>query len=224
MFLLFGTHSKAQIVAWEFNGNAGNEVSVAATSLDSNLQTSSISRGAGLAASNLANSFSSNNFSTDSTTLEQAILDDDYLTFSISPQSGYQVSLSTLDVNFRRSSTGPNTFQWAYSIDGFTTNNVNIGSEISFTSTATDGVAQSQISLAGISALQSITGTATFRLYGYGSAGGTFAIGRLTGNDLSINGIVTAVPEPSTYAAILGGVALVGVMAIRRRKPAANAA
>lgn len=34
----------------------------------------------------------------------------------------------------------------------------------------------------------------------------------------------TAVPEPSTYAAILGGVALVGVMAMRRRKPAANAA
>lgn len=35
---------------------------------------------------------------------------------------------------------------------------------------------------------------------------------------------VTAVPEPSTYAAILGGVALGGVMVLRRRKSAANAA
>jgi hypothetical protein len=65
-----------------------------------------------------------------------------------------------------------------------------------------------------------------FRIYGWNSTSGSGAtyIRNLTGNDLVISGTVTAVPEPSTYAAILGGVALVGVMVTRRRKSAAYTA
>jgi len=68
--------------------------------------------------------------------------------------------------------------------------------------------------------MQSITGTVTFRLYGWGAtnAGGVFGLGRLSGNDLAIGGSLTAIPEPSTYAAIVGVLALGGVMWQRRRK------
>ncbi|MCW5898163.1 MAG: T9SS type A sorting domain-containing protein [Flavobacteriales bacterium] len=117
-----------------------------------------------------------------------------YLQFSITANTGWQVSLSTLDANFRRSSTGPNAFQWQYSLDGFATAGVNAGAEISYTGTATNGDAQAQIDLSAIAALQNVAAgtTITFRLFGWGASatGGTFAIGRLAGNDLAIGGTV----------------------------------
>ncbi|MCP5528912.1 MAG: PEP-CTERM sorting domain-containing protein [Opitutaceae bacterium] len=47
----------------------------------------------------------------------------------------------------------------------------------------------------------------------------------MSGNDLVINGTtaLAPVPEPSTYAAILGGAALIGVAVLRRRKRATAA-
>lgn len=207
----------SQIIAWNTNGQDGDEASFAAQTLDSNLAATTLTRGAGISASGLSNSFNSNSF--DSSNLSDAITANEYLTFSVTPNSGYQVSLSTLDVSFRRSSTGPNAFQWVYSLDSFATEGVNIGSEISYTSTTTNGTDQTQINLSGISALQSITGTAMFRLYAYGASGtsGSFAIGR-AGSDLAIGGSLTAVPEPSTYAAILGMITLASVMTVRRRQ------
>lgn len=193
--------SVAQIAAWELNGNNGDETTVAATTLNGNLAATSISRGGGVSPSALGNAFSSSNWSTGS------LSSTDYYQFTIQANSGYQVSLSTLDVNFRRSSTGPNTFQWQYSLNGFSTTGTNIGSAISYTATSTNGTAQTQISLSSISALQNVgsSTTITFRLYGYsaGASGGTFAIGRLSGNDLAIGGSVTAVASCSSPTKLL---------------------
>jgi hypothetical protein len=184
-----------QIVAWEMAGLSGNEVSVDATTLASGLNTSTLIRGAGLNPASLSNGFSSNDFTANGTRTD-AFTNNDYLQLQISSQSGYSFSLSTLDANFRRSSTGPNVFQWQYSLDGFVTAGTNIESEISFTSTETNGVAQAQIDLSGISELQNVeSGTlVTIRLYGWGasSTAGTFAIGRLSGNDLAFGGTVIA--------------------------------
>lgn len=110
--LVFG-----QILAWETNGLAGNEGSVSSTTTHANLNTSSLSRGAGLNPNSLANTFNSSNFS--GTTLGNALSSNHFLQFSVNANASYKVSLSTLDVNFRRSSTGPNKFQWQYSLDGF---------------------------------------------------------------------------------------------------------
>ena len=81
-----------------------------------------------------------------------------------------------------------------------------IGSDVSFTST-TDGVAQTQISLAGITALQNAKAV-TFRIYAWGATTnntGTFAIARyaanITTNCLAVGGNSFADLTPPTLTA-----------------------
>ncbi len=202
LFAGFITTIQAQIAAWEFNGNAGNEATVNATTLIANLLPTVVSRGAGITASTLGNAFSSDNF-TASGTFTDAVTNNEYIEFTIAANSTYQVSLSTLDANFRRSDNGPNAFQWQYSLDGFATAGVNIGTVINYTGTATNGATQTQINLSGISALQNVVypTVITIRLYGWGasSTGGTFALGRLAGNDLAIGGTVVSGPKLYTW-------------------------
>ncbi|MBC7695202.1 MAG: Ig-like domain-containing protein, partial [Burkholderiales bacterium] len=214
LFFLFAFHFsvQAQILAWEFNTNTGSEVTVNAGTNNANLNTAVISRGAGITATGLTNAYSSTGF-TVSGTLADAKTNNKYLQFTVNSKSGYKVSLSTLDFNFRRSSTGPNAFQWQYSLDGFTTAGVDLGAVISYTTSPTAGDAQPQISLSGITSLQNLpsTTTVTFRLFAYGATAttGTFALGRPTTplNDLSVGGTVavsgavdTTAPTVSTYS------------------------
>lgn len=200
VFLIIATtftfieQSQAQIAAWNFDGNAGNEISVNATTSSSNISLPVITRGVGINPASLANSFNSNQFS--STNFTEAINNEEYIEFSITPNSGFTVSLSTLDANFRRSNTGPDTFRWQYSLDGFATTGTDIGSQISYTNDGGDGDAQTQIDFSGIHDLEEVETTITFRLYGWGASNtaGTFAIGRLSGDDLSIGGTVDIIP------------------------------
>ncbi len=189
------SHSQNSLqLGWDFNGNTGNEISVAATFNNTDLEISSIIRGAGLTAASLANSFSASGWTT-SNSLADAIVNNDYIEFTIKPKTSFITSLSALEAIFRRSGTGPDRFQWQYSVDG--TNFININNEISFTSTATNGVVQSSIDLTTISVLQSISSSIliSIRLYGYNASagGGTFSLGRLTGNDLSLMGSTNSI-------------------------------
>ena len=190
------TVTGAPIVAWQFGNPAstGDEVSYNATSNNSNLNASVLSRGAGVVAATLANGFSANTW--DGTSKATAVTNNEYFSFAINPKVDYVVSLSTLDVVLRRSSTGPNAYIWKYSLDGIAF--TEIGTDISFTSTASSGVAQTQIDLSSIAELQNVPSatTVTFRLYAWGAsaAGGSFAIGKTpnntTTNYLSVGGFV----------------------------------
>lgn len=197
---------EAQIAAWDTNGLLASPVptTVAATTVAPNLVVGPLERGAGLSAAGLANAFSSSNFL--NTGSAGAISGNKYLQFSVASQSGFSLSLSSLDVVFRRSSTGPNTFQWQYSFDGFSTAGVNIGSSISYVGTESNGLAQTTVDLSVIPALQNIPSSTTIslRLYGWGASAtsGTFAIGRLTGNDLAIGGTITSSGGPTCGIAI----------------------
>ncbi|MFI1744912.1 T9SS type A sorting domain-containing protein [Thalassobellus sediminis] len=188
-----------QIVAWEMDTNIGNEPTVNATTNDANLNSSALSRGSGLTPHIQNNTFSSVGF-TASGTQADAITNNDYLQFQVSTSSGYQVSLSTLDATFRRSNTGPDSFIWRYSTDGI--NFTDIGTPFSYTVNSGNGTNQTQINLSTILALQNVVSgtTISFRLYGWGanSGTGTFAIGRLAGNDLSLDGVVTITPPCSS--------------------------
>ncbi|MFZ1371937.1 MAG: hypothetical protein WAR78_16240, partial [Ferruginibacter sp.] len=94
----------AQIAAWEFLGGAGNEVTVAATTLNANLAATSVSRGPGLNVSALPNVFGSTDFTLNGT-FTDAVTNGDYIQFTIAANPAFQASLSTLDANFRRSGT-----------------------------------------------------------------------------------------------------------------------
>ena len=199
--MILGTNvTWSQIAAWQLNGAAGNELTKVASTLDINLNTSSLARGTGLNVSPLANVFGSTNFAA-SGTKSSAISGNNFIYFSLNPKTGYSMSLSTLDARFRRSNTGPNAFRWQYSIDG--TTYTDIGSaDISYTINTTGGDAQAQIILSGVSALQNIANstTVTLRLLGWGASAltGTFGIGRSltsgpTDYSLSIGGTVTAI-------------------------------
>lgn len=204
-FFAFVASGFGQIVAWELNGASGNEATFNATTLAANLNTSTLSRGAGLNASTLGNAFACSGF-TASGTESNAISNNDYIEFLISAQTGYQVSLSTLDANFRRSGTGPNAFRLRYRINAGAFSDIN-ATPISYTTNPTNGTAQTQIDLSSITALQNVAAgtTITIRLYGWGATAdtGTFAIGRLAGNDLAIGGTVS--PTATTYSVTYNG-------------------
>lgn len=191
VYLSIPVNLSAQLLAWDFQGATASG-SVNATTNNTNLNVSAITRGAGLAYSSLADAYSSTGF--EGTSLADAIAKNEYLEFKVSPKSTHKVSLSSLESSFRRSSTGPSFFQWQYSLDGFQTPGVNIGNVISFSSTATNGEAMPSIDLSGITALQNIIAPAeiSIRLYGYAasSTAGTFALGKPTSpaNDLAITG------------------------------------
>ncbi len=194
--------SRSQILSWNLNGAAGNEVSIAATGKDASLNSSSVTRGPGVTATALANAFSGSGWNV--TSESDAVTNNKYFQFTVNAASGFQVSLSTLDVFFRRSGTGPTNFQWKYSLDGFATTSVNIGSGFTYSLTTSNGDAQTQIVLSSIAALQNVASstTITIRLYGWNASGaaGTFALGRPTGttSSLTIGGTVTSsVPVPT---------------------------
>jgi len=133
-----------------------------------------------------------------------------YLEFQITVATGYSLNLSNISIELGRTDTGPNLFQLQYSLDGFNSNSFSI-KDGEITSTDADKLDVISSSLP----LDSVSGTLTFRIWAYDAP----STGNLRFNDFQLYGTITpsAIPEPSTYAAMLGGLAL-GVMCLRRKK------
>lgn len=194
------------IAAWQFGNPAalGTEVTYNATTNNSNLNTCILSRGVGISATALVRAFAATSWD-NAASKANAVTNDEYFEYTISPKAGYKVSLSTLDATIRRSgSTAPNSYIWKYSTDG--TTYTEIGTDISYTGTS-EGGTQPQIDLSGISALQNISSIIYFRLYAWGgtSTNATFSFGRyatgLTSNSLAIGGSVfIPIGEPTNHA------------------------
>jgi len=195
--------SPVTIVAFELNGLDGDEITFNATINDANLNTSTLSMGVGITPWKLDNGFSAKFFVPDGVKAD-AISNNEYFQTAISAKTNYKVSLISLDVNLRKSSTGADAYQWQYSLDGFATSGIDVGEQGSV-GAGNDGLAMPQIDLSAISDLQNVTsGNAiVFRLYAWGASGlnGTFAIGRLTGDDLVFKGNVDLVTHTLTYTA-----------------------
>ncbi|MCX6173832.1 MAG: hypothetical protein NTZ27_03660 [Ignavibacteriales bacterium] len=111
VLLLLNSLLWGQIAAWQFGSPAstGSEVIYNATTNNANLNTSTLSRGTGINVSTLARGFSATNFPASGTKAD-AITNNRFFQFTISAQSWYKASLSTLDVRLRRSGTGPNSY------------------------------------------------------------------------------------------------------------------
>ncbi len=113
------------------------------------------------------------------------------VTFGTVVSAGYSVSLSSIDLNYRRSSTGAVSGFWQYQTNGGAW--VTIGDFTNeFSSISTTATAITQINLTGIAGLQNLSsGTVVnFRLTPYASTGtgGTWYIFDGTGNDLVLSG------------------------------------
>ena len=130
--------------------------------------------------------------------LDSTIARGDFVSITFTVGTGATVGFSSIPAyTIRRSSTGPATGQWQYSV-GTSGSFVNIGSPITWgTVTTATGNPQTAIDLSGIADLQNLGGgtTVTFRIVNMGatSSGGTwyFNQGTAAGRDLSFIGTST---------------------------------
>ena len=184
----------AQIVTFDFAGLAGSEVSATNNAKDANLANTVITRSASLYASANGDRFNATNWAV--TSIANAVASNRYMQFTITPNSGYQFSVSSILVKWQRSGTGNRGVALRSSADGYANN---IGSEWTIadvTTTITNTWTFTQTDS---------TDPVTYRLYSWGeAASGTGGPGDGAGNDIVINGTVTsAVTEPTTHASAL---------------------
>ena len=150
---------------------------------NANITVSGIGRGSGIVGTNANDRYNANSWNAGSMDMNK------YFEFTLTPNSGYEIDFTSFVYTGQASGTGPSSFAFRSSIDGFASN---IGSP-SATGTT--------INLSG-AAYQNSTTPITFRLYGWGASGsgGTFSV-----NDFTFNGTVNTtvtVPcaAPSTQA------------------------
>lgn len=187
--------ANAQVVTYSFTGAAGNEASLAPDAQPANAVVSDISRGTGLTVSAGANTFNSSGFSTGARDLT------DYYSFSITPNLGYTMDLTRVEVDERRSSTGIRDWSIYSNVDGFTTALASFNVPDDTLTRVDQGVNLATIDFSNL------TSTVEFRIYGFTAeaAAGTWRL-----DNVQLFGTIDAspVPEPSTYAGIAGGLLL----------------
>jgi hypothetical protein len=187
------------ICAWDVNGlTAYGPSPYAATITGNGVTIGGLTRGSGLTTTGMAagSTWGATGWYEGSTPdmPNDAIAANTFVTFSITPSFGVEISLSVIEpYNIRRSGTGPTTGIWQYSINGGAY--IDIGSPITWgpvTTPAAAGNLQSAINLTEISPLQNLTSdsTVTFRIVNWGASGntGTWYINDISGNDLIIRG------------------------------------
>ena len=225
----FGVNAQL-LTGWDtstLTGGAGNwgPSPLAATTVAPNLTvTSPLARGAGIEtlAGTTAAARGWGGANWQNADANNAIANGDTISFAVAANTGYALSLSALNLGYRRSSSGPSSGLLQYQVG--TGGYLDI-TTLNYTVTASTGARVPAVDLSGISALQNVGASTpvSFRLANYGgtAVNGTWYLFDLaptsTAADLSISGTLTAVPEPSEYAA-MAGAGLIGFAVWRRRQ------
>jgi hypothetical protein len=204
------------LLAFDFSGAQSNDSfnTQNSTANASNVSSSTMIRGAGISNQNAANSFRGTGFSN----LGIDVSSDRYFEWTVSAASGYQLSIASIYANFNGTTTFSNspgvTMAYAYSLDG--------GSNFTVMDSFTQvGSGNQTFTIAGahVAALTDVesvvfkflaSGQTTTGGWGFQSAASPGTIG------LSVDGTISPVPEPATYGAIFGVLAL-GMAFTRRR-------
>jgi hypothetical protein len=215
---MFVSAAQAQaLLQWNFFGFS-NQVTAPSTANAVDVASSTLSRGAGAAASSANNSFRTTGFQNNGINLTNT----DYFQFSLNVTApSPSISLSSIDMRFAGTagfSVSPGvTNAWAYSLDGGTTYNL-------MSTFLRVGNGTNSFDLTGVTALQNVTSTNEifFRYYASGitttGGWGFFSPSAASAdNGLVLNGVV---PEPSTYALLVLGATALGLYRLRsaRRK------
>ena len=150
------------------NPSAANPFTTGQT-VDANITVSGIGRGAGATANAGGNRYNANSWNTG------ALDATAYFTFTLTPNPGGFINLTSFVYTSQASGTGPTSFRFRSSLDGFA---ADIASPIATGAT---------IDLSGAT-YQNLGSAIEFRLYGYGASAGT---GTFSVNDFTFNGTVT---------------------------------
>lgn len=139
----------------------------------------------------------------------------EFLSFSLSPDAGYELDLTSLTFKASSSSSGPLNVSVALYVGGiFQESSATFLPVITATATTAAMGSAHTFDFADHPDIGAGT-SAQFRIYAWGgsSSTGTFRL-----DDISIHGSLQAVaiPEPSTYAVLLGAITLAGVALNRR--------
>ena len=179
-----------QILTFDFAGLAGNEATANSNTNNTNLTSSNISRGAGLTASTNGDRFNATDWAVSS--IANAVTGNDYMQFTVTPNSGFQFSVSSIVFQIQRSSTGFTALALRSSVDGYASN-------LDAQKSITDNTSTQTVTF---TFAQSNSSTAvTYRLYGFAEAGtGSGGPGDGIGNDITVNGSVSASSGPNFTA------------------------
>jgi len=206
------------LLVWDFTaagGNAatdGNAASAGSTTTANGIQAATLIRGSGSPAAALqavqARGAMNMNSGTSwtATTLAAAKTAGNYFQFAVAPVSGDQFSLSSIAfVTYQQNPHAAATAVLEYSTNGFATAGVAVATN-NPVSNDWNGTTNT-VSLSGISVLQNITNTVTFRIWGYGF--GPFedkGLGQVPGNnpDLDVVGTVKF-PSPVSISLQMNG-------------------
>jgi hypothetical protein len=145
------------LVAFDLSAQPGSESSAPATSTAAGVSSTTLTRSSALNPASGGGSINASNWATGSTADATR-----YYTFTVTPASGCSVKLSSLALDVRASTTGPQSGDVATSVDAFAKHSA------SFAGTSTPTVS---LSASGGGAIE-------VRIYGYGAGGsaGTFRI------------------------------------------------
>lgn len=186
-----------------------------ATTFGLNVATAKLSLGSGVTPSTTASKYGFKVPGGDEqTTLDGAIQNNHYFQFTIEAISGYKINLASIEMLGEATGHGADDVAVLSSIDDYSAviaSVTGIADQTGGLDTDDSGF-KKPIDLSS-SEFQGLTGTTTFRFYGYNTTSGSGSTRIRTyeseGDDLIINGTTEAIPEPTTFALIslLGGLA-----------------
>ncbi|MDQ8181424.1 sugar-binding protein [Pelagicoccus sp. SDUM812005] len=190
------------IAGFDFATYSGSEATASASTIAENSAASNLVRGAGTTGSGSTYQGELGGFNTsgprfDAADIAGSIANDDYFEFSVTPDSGYVFDIEEFfySAYAQNNGTSPENFsiEVQYSLDGFATNGVSLGGNNGVTAQTIGGMLGNPFTLSTESeaALQGVSETVTFRLYGYKGASYTAkGIGFDAGEDLFVFGTV----------------------------------
>jgi hypothetical protein len=199
-FVIAAASSSAQLVTYTFGSTATPVVT--ANQVADNLAASAFSGLNGSPSTGGTSPLSSGSYFT-ATTWGDAYPGTNYFTFTLTPEAGYQFSTTSLSFNYRATGSGPAALAIYSSANSY-------ASPLASFASVHDSAwyASGFLSVS----LTNLTTSTSFRIYGSGAESNS---GTLRVDNVILNGTVSAVPEPSTYA-LLGGVGVLGFTAYRR--------
>ena len=196
ILLLNSFNSFNQILTFDFAGIVGSEVSVNSNFNNANLTASTITRGAGITTSANADRFNATNWNIVS--IADAVTNNDYMEFTITPNAGFQFTISSFTFHLQRSGTGHTQIALRSSADAYATNLDAIKAVVDNATTQSFTFTFAQTPACNVAI--------TYRLYGFAEAGtGTGGPGDGAGNDISVFGTVTSCGGNSITAGAITG-------------------